>query len=244
MPVLFILFVLFILLSFLLIGLFVHSKESLLGFFLPQPPFIVLQMEDRKQSELETLMSYTSKKTLEYGGQYFFLESFSELPPYWRKVFGLQFLMKKFPKTKLFMWVDSDAYLVNNPLKFIDDKEYSMWISPDAPRYSSPFCAGVFIVRNDKNGQQIIKEWTSYYKSEDWKFSDGKWSTNGVWAGETYEQGSFIKNLLPRSEELRIKKMPYHVFSEVNCREPNQETSAIHLAGSYKEFMQTCISTL
>lgn len=231
----------FLLLFFLLLLLIL---VPLLGLFLRQPPFIVLQMEDRKNSEIETLMSYTRKKTLEYGGHYFFLESFSELPPYWRKVFGLRFLMKKFPNTKLFMWVDSDAYIVNNPLKFLDDKKYSMWISPDAPVYTSPFCAGVFIVRNDKKGQQIMNEWTSYFKSETWNFSDGRWSTNGDWAGETYEQGSFIKNILPRSEELGIKKMPYYVLNEVNCREPNQETSAIHLAGSYKDSMKTCISII
>ena len=59
------------------------------------------------------------------------------------------------------------------------------------------FNAGVWFVRNDFRGQFILDSWMSSYDAKHWFFNkvSNEWTTDGSWAGDTYEQGAFHKIL-------------------------------------------------
>jgi hypothetical protein len=144
------------------------------------------------------------------------------------------------------MWLDSDAFFVQfqtmNPFTLVKMySDYIMWLSPDAPKYSAPFCAGAFLIKNDTEGRKLIRYWRDLYNKDRWVLKDGRWSTIGDFAGPDYEQGAFIDNI--HQNDLwkhRICTLPYYVFNEVECENPNPLTISIHLAGHYKKDHHKC----
>lgn len=204
---------------------------------------MILQLEDREDDVLNQFMNHNKnickKNNLEYVRK---KTSTFHVPPYWGKVFELRRLMDENPQTPFFMWMDSDAFFIN----FTNEKftnfiqthlDKSMIISKDMPPWSKgEFNAGVFIVKNDSIGKNILEHWISLYKKEDWTFN-GSWSTHGEWAGEVYEQGSFKKHVLPKYRQ-HIKHLDYYYLNNNNPRK-NNEAIAVHLAGSFKNDKNT-----
>ena len=62
----------------------------------------------------------------------------------------------------------------------------------------------------------------------------------GNWAGEAYEQGAFVRALLPKRRRYGIHPMPYYVFSEVECTRPHHDSLCVHMYGMH--VMQECES--
>jgi len=183
-----------------------------------------------------------NKKICESNGiKYVFLtKSTFNVPPYWAKVFEINKLMKEHPDIKYFMWLDSDAFFIN----FNNDKfqhflkkyeQYSVIISKDMPPWGGTFNAGSFIVKNDKNGNGIMREWISRYNPDKWKFIDSKWYTQSAWAGEDYEQGSFVKNIFSNPKyHKHIIQLPYYYLNNNSCEKYTDDTITTHLAAEFK----------
>ena len=73
---------------------------------------LLLQMEDRKKQPLTTFLRHNEKTCAENNMKYVFLEkSRFHAPPYWQKVFELDYCMKTNPTIDYVMWLDSDAFL-------------------------------------------------------------------------------------------------------------------------------------
>ena len=94
---------------------------------------------------------------------------------------------------KYILWLDSDALIhLNEHLgTFIEFhlKDRDMLISSDPPIWKSPFNAGVWCVKNNKNTKKILEDWLSHYNKNLWNKIDGKWHCkNCVWSGIEYEQ--------------------------------------------------------
>ena len=138
----------------------------------------------------------------------------------------------------LVMWLDSDAYLTPDAAKNVRelarDGSKIMWLSPDAPRFDSPFCAGSFVIRNDERGRRLVDDWAALYDPDRWEkdAETGAWRAKGEWAGPDYEQGAFTLHLLSRPE---IASLPWCTFSEVECGSPCEGSISVHLAGPYKD---------
>jgi hypothetical protein len=140
------------------------------------PPWklAVLQIEDRASPMLERFIQHNASQSQLRGFEHILeRQGPKELPPYWWKVFRMHELMDQRPDVDLFMWVDSDAFLVPDAADRVDrlvraDKRHAMWISPDAPKFNSPFCAGAFMVRNDARGRRLISEWANMFRRERW----------------------------------------------------------------------------
>src|SRR5690606_28431213 len=71
-------------------------------------------------------------------------------------------------------------------------------------------------------------------------FDNGKWTTNELWAGEAYEQGSFIKYLLPfYTSTNSIKIMKYYILNNNDCKHLHPDTISVHLAGIFKKMKKS-----
>ena len=207
----------------------------------------VLQIEDRKDEFILALMRENKRVCDENNELYVHMARGNDhVPPYWSKVFELLKFMQENSDVDLVMWLDSDAFFTSydtmNPHELVLlHPNYTMWTSPDAPpKYSSDFCAGSFLVRNDVRGRQLMSDWKQMYDPGQWRYDDAddRWITEAEFAGNAYEQGTFTENMLNRSDVCRL---PYYVFNEIDCDHPHYESVSIHLAGEYKkEYRQQC----
>jgi hypothetical protein len=213
---------------------------------------LVLQIEDRNNSNLNTFMEENKKLCLANDIKYVFLKQTSfNVPPYWAKVFELNKLMKENPNITYFMWLDSDAFFINFSSEkfhsFLKKHEaYSVIISKDMPPWGGIFNAGSFIVKNDVHGKEIMKEWISNYNPDKWKFISSKWYTQSAWAGEDYEQGSFTKNIFNNPKYYKhIVQLPYYYLNNNSCEKFSDETITAHLAAEFKTMpnvVQKCLN--
>ena len=206
---------------------------------------LVLQIEDRTDNLLNKLLNENKKICQANGIEYVFMNNTSStISAYWRKVFEINNIMKKkeYDNIDYIMWLDSDAFLfeftkekLNNLLE--KNKDYSMLITPDMPEYYSKFCAGVFMIKNNKEGKKIIDKWISLYNPNDWKYDTEKkkWITDKEWAGVAYEQGSFTEYILTDEKFKKdILILPYYVFNNNSCSDYKPDKISTHLKGHLK----------
>lgn len=168
----------------------------------------------------------------------------SDMPPYWAKVEAVRDVMTSTSPGSLIVWVDSDAAIRNiQSLREILSKN-TMTISGDMPPWSSPFNAGVWGIKNDIYGKQLIEEWLALFPSGNWSRSkSGTWKCHAcIWAGTSYEQGSFAKYILTKYEE-HIQRVPWDVINYPHCK-AKPSTIVHHFAGNYKENIDCFIGSM
>ena len=199
--------------------------------------WLLLQMEDRKERLLSKFLQYNKQICTENNIKYVFLEkSRFHVPPYWQKIFELEQCMKNNPTIEYIMWLDSDAFLYKFSVLKMQDflekhQDSSMIITRDMPPWSSQFNAGAFIVKNNTIGRTMINEWIATYNPNNWTYHNSKWTTESKWAGEDYEQGAFVKYILPKYRK-HIAKVYYYFLNNHLCN--LNTTISVHLAGYYK----------
>lgn len=213
---------------------------------------LLLQIEDRNVDILQTFMDENKKVCNENNIKYVFLKNARDaIPPYWGKVFELKRQMDENPEIEYFMWLDSDAFFVHFEKDrfqtFLQTYEkYSFIMTDDMPPWNAEFNAGSFIVKNDRFGKQMMDKWMTLYDNTKWEYKNGKWTTDGEWAGENYEQGSFVNHILKDSfYRDHIVVLPYYVLNNISC-DYNKETITAHLSGEYKdnrEIAEKCMGT-
>ena len=194
----------------------------------------IVQYENRPLSEsIKQLIKINKEYCEKHNYTYIFESKLYNMPPYWIKVL----LVKEILETgnyKGILWMDSDAVINNMNTKFEDlvKVDRSFYYCKDAPRFPSPFNAGVWLVINNIIGKSLLNEWLNLYNKNDWKKSpDGSWVSNGGWSGETYEQGSFIKFIIPKYHK-SLHKFHWRKFQSV---EKNKAAFTLHFAGEYKD---------
>ena len=128
------------------------------------------------------------------------------------------------------MWMDTDAVVHNfeTPIDKAGKPEKTFICSPDPSGIgmSAQFNAGVWIVKNTDVGRAIMNSWMSAYDPVHWTDADGKWIAKQGWAGETFEQGAFEKNILPRYRS-SIEILPWHILQGIDAH--RTDSFALHL---------------
>ena len=187
-------------LQLVILFLFIIACIILYRFYTkPSPKWIILQYDDRKIKEIYKPLIERNKKYCKMNGyQHTFVKSgYDHLPPYWRKVQLTIDTLKKNPSCKGVMWLDTDAAVAdyNKKIEEYMKPEKSMYI---AKQSNEPFNSGVWFVRNDPKGLEIMKSWLESYKDTEWSRNNNSWQTEGPFGGSNYEQGSFIQRVYPR----------------------------------------------
>jgi hypothetical protein len=98
----------------------------------------------------------------------------------------------------------------------------------------NPLCVGVFLIKNNEIGKNIINEWWDTYNPDMWNKINGKWQTDGEWAGLDYEQGSFTTFIYPEFKK-SIKVLHSSALADINYKHANSYVS--HYMGSRKKFI-------
>ena len=202
--------------------------------------WIMIQYDNRPLSEIDSLFC---KKNKEYcqklGYTYRFISEKSDYPPYWTKV-KLAYDILKNENYSGVMWIDTDALVVKDkPIEDFFNGEHEMVFSPDAPIWAlqSPFNAGIWMVK--KEGLSILEKWWSKYNPENWVFDGSKWHSNGIWAGDTYEQGAFSSYVLPDVKS-RVLSLDWSILQDVK---PTENSYTLHFSDNQKSLRQTFIDT-
>ena len=180
----------------------------------------IVQYEDRDDPLLMGLIRRNAEYCQAHGYQHIFIQRVSEdIPPWWVKCFILREILKK--DFDFVTWLDSDA-VVHDQARTIESlfiRGESLIFSPDAPAWNnpSPFNAGVLIFKSNPTAQKIIEDWIQLFNWRRWTKEGGEWHTPGPWAGEDYEQGAFVRYLLPslktttavREEDWQVLQGPW-----------------------------------
>lgn len=95
-------------------------------------------------------------------------------------------------------------------------------------------CVGVFMVKNNKVGKELINKWWNKYNPSAWSKKNNKWHTDGIWAGIDYEQGTFNSIIYPIYSN-HIKVLHSSVLSDINYNNSNSYVS--HYMGNRKEII-------
>ena len=198
--------------------------------------YLILQYDNRPiQHNLKKLMNMNKQYCLQYKYDYKFIHKEYNLPPYWIKVLLTYTLL---PKYKGILWLDTDACIYNDTIQLTDMimKDKHFYSSPDNKVWDSPFNAGVFFVLNTKKGLEIMNHWLNTYDEKMWKKQDKKWTASCDWASECYEQGSFVKNILPKYSTY-IHSFPWRFFQSFyhNLEEDNSCVFTLHFTGVLDE---------
>lgn len=196
--------------------------------------FAVIQYDNRHQYYLEKLMQ--KNKTIctnikEF--QYIRHKDDNTISQYWIKVKITNELLHQFEGI---LWLDSDA-IIHNPQKLLHliKSTDTFLMSGDNP--FSNFCAGVWFVRNNKQGQHLIREWIQlYYQkySHFWHFdyNTNQWKSNMPFAiHPCYEQPAFIKHILPKYQ---ITSVPWNILNNPNIPILFNESATLHFYGNFK----------
>ncbi len=164
---------------------------------------ILVQYDNRNDRGLRLLMHYTEQYCIQHGYTYICPEATYNLPTYWIKVALVKHLLetrKQEGRELIVGWIDSDAVFVRDievPTLFqmANNKDFISCLDPGSTKDMN---AGVFFVRHSTTTLAIMSDWMNCYDPSRWTLDvNGKWNTEGRWAGPDYEQGSFNEIVLP-----------------------------------------------
>jgi hypothetical protein len=196
--------------------------------------YLILQYDNRPVSKYKELIKLNKQYCKRHNYEYKFIYKTYNLPPYWIKVYLLDKLL---PNYKGILWLDTDACIYNIDIQLEDIiiKDKHFYGSPDNKVWNSPFNAGIFFVLNTKIGLEIINNWLNTYDKKMWEKQDKKWISSCKWASECYEQGSFIKNILPNYTKY-IHFFHWRFFNSFYSNlEENNNVFILHFAGDFKK---------
>jgi len=216
------------------------------------PPYLlagmyaVLQYDNRPLSEEYLILQKSNRDYCErHGYDYLFYQRTFDIPPYWVKVLLVRHILLT-GRYKGVLWLDTDAVIHNSSLSLygltrLKSDRFHFYYSADNPRWSSPFNAGVFLVRNTRIGRHIMDTWLNAYNPLLWTNDvDLGWYTEGDWAGPNYEQGAFVEQVMPVYQQYMCC-LPAEVLQGT---EISPSAFTLHFAAKLKQFIPDYLKTL
>jgi hypothetical protein len=194
-------------------------------------------IEEFNYSDFKKLVSINETYCKVNNFDYLFSSEIYDISPYWIKVKIIQDLIND-PNSKYkgFIWIDTDAVIINKNIKsVINDK--SFYIAPDHNRFNSNdmLNCGVFFVKNDSIGREIMNKWMEGYDPTKWHKIGNSWKSDGTWVDITYEQGYFNQVIYPKYVD-SIEKVPWKYLQNDNPED--EETIITHFAAESKELIK------
>lgn len=188
----------------------------------------IVQYDDRKLHEIDKgLMNRNAHYATKWGHDYIFKkEGYEGISPYWRKVFVVKDVLNT-GNYRGVLWLDTDAtvYKMDTDLNSVVEEGKHFYKSADNTPGNKRFCAGVWFVLNTPIGKEILSKWAEEYHGDKWrKNMNGKWKTNGEWAGQNYEQGSFIETILPNYGD----SLKHYDDNFLQALEPSEKAFILH----------------
>lgn len=149
--------------------------------------------------------TYCDKWKFDYS---YFNVPYDQMPVYWLKTFQLtDFALNT--DYDYIVWMDLDAAFVDHSINLIelldfidvtDNKDYCLYVSAD--HLFSLFNAGVIVVKNTKDSQNLLQNWHNRCFCDGeicndcalWSIQDNRWKCKGcVYSMLGYEQYALIK---------------------------------------------------
>jgi hypothetical protein len=191
----------------------------------------IVQYDDRKLTDVDKeMMNRNNHYAHKWGHEYIFKkDGYEGISPYWRKVFLVKDILGS-DKYGGIVWLDTDAtiYKMDTDLNSLLEEGKHFYKSTDNTPGNKGFCAGVWFVLNTPIGKEIISKWAEKYNGDKWRKNNTNlkrpWKTNGEWAGQNYEQGSFIDNILP----VYGQSMKNYSDKFLQGLEPSEDTFILH----------------
>lgn len=245
-----ILFLIIIILVFLLLFYNNKSDKNLEPFYsttsavfnpkkVPLPPkknILLFTIETRSLDLVPIHNKNLEDYARKHNYKYIFMNQYKNkliLPIYWQKLQCMLDMIKTYPQYEYIMWLDSDSIISHTeiPLEYLIELSptSSIFIGKDHPSgEEQPYCAGIFMIKNDKIGRKFIEDCINTYLNREKCISKNKYVLNGKWAGECYEQG-IMNELLKTNYKSYLFHIPeYFLINDVN---PLFGTVILHLYG-------------
>jgi TusA-related sulfurtransferase len=192
----------------------------------------LVQYDNRSDQDLGymcDLIKLNADYAKKHGYTHIFNRDRHDLPPYWVKVFIVLDALKQ--GFDIVVWLDSDAVVHDFDRKiesFFEGYESFIYAS-DCGTWPEFFNAGIFFVK--KSATPIVEDWAALYDKTMWVNDNNFWRhCKGRWAGEAFEQGSFIDNIIPKYEKV-LKKIDWRI---IQCPYPIPESFVVHFAGQFR----------
>ena len=216
-------FIILFVLAIILLCIFIYRY-----FTYTSPKWIIIQYDDRPIKEIyKPLIERNKKYCKMHGYNHIFKKSgYTDIPPYWRKVQLTIDTLKNNPSCQGVMWLDTDAAFADYNKKIEDytKSDKSMYISKQS---NGPFNSGVWFVRNDAKGLEIMNSWMESYKQTVWTKNGSSWETTGSFGGPNYEQGAFFDLVYPRY----TAKIEHYEWYILQSQTLSEEVFTVHLFG-------------
>jgi hypothetical protein len=205
----------------------------------------VLQFDTRPPEQLGELMVLVQRNrayAARHGYEHLFIgEARFDLPVYWQKPSLAREVLEA--GYDLVLWLDTDAVVhdLDRPVDALFEGAETMAASGDNPLWSSPFNAGAFAVRGPQ-GAALMARWAALFAGTAWARTETAWICRGEWAGPDFEQGAFVRSLVPeltaggalRLLDWRVMQAPF----------PLPGAFSLHFAGAFKANLPAYLSLL
>jgi hypothetical protein len=148
----------------------------------------------------ENFKNYADKHGYEYKYEHVYNQNLNT-NPYWYKIY----LVKYYLDTNLYdyvMWVDSDTIILDNSVdlnSYLNSYSSDLFFCDDN-QIIEKINAGIFVVKNSKNGKQYLNDCINNFCVDCIK--DGEKKLKGRWAATCYEQG--IMNLILIKDYMKV----------------------------------------
>ncbi len=205
----------------------------------------VIQYETRDDPSLNALMAMNKAHCVKKGYIYNRFGPLMDMPPYWIKVNLVLMVLRGAADGDIVCWLDSDAVIVDEqtPVQelFREAGHGKFFLASKDPKpWTAAFNAGVFFVKANGVSRRLVEDWMDLYNPRRWtQLGSGEWKCSGAWAGEDYEQGAFIKHMLPKyKEHIRIfdaDKFDCTTPAFAAARPNGGRVFCCHFAGAYKK---------
>lgn len=211
-------------------------------------PITIIQYETRDDRSLNTLMNMNKMYCVNKGYEYIRFGPLQDMPPYWLKVNLVLMVLRGAADGDIVVWLDSDAVIVDHDTSIselfkdassLNEGSKFFLAASDPKPWSSPFNAGVFFVKANGVSRKLMEDWMDMYRPDKWmRLGDGSWKCSGIYNGDDYEQGAFVKSIM-KDYKHTIKIYDADKFNCVSPvykdKRPNGgRVFSCHFAGDYK----------
>jgi hypothetical protein len=205
--------------------------------------WLIIQYDDRPTDNFDKeFMRRNQAYAKKHGYKYKFIsKGYTNLPPYWRKVAIVKKLLDT-DEYKGILWLDTDAVIYNQliSLDCVGDtlKHFIKAINSGGNQI---FNAGVWSVKATDKGKKIMKKWMDMYDPSKWKHEGKAWTTEGAWAGDVYEQGSFAYKVVPEHRD-NINTTDESFLQGVYQNNKNSDVFVYHFYNIFKSRREAFIN--